>query len=113
MAEGGALDADAVAREILTRLPGVDDASLLAVADSFRGAEGQKRFEMLFDRLADQVRSLATAAAEEGASAEIDRWARAWEALIALPRDVEAVNLDRADAFFTAVGRLKQAARAA
>jgi len=39
------------------------------------------------------------------------RWARAWESLIALPRDAEAVNLDRADAFFTAIGRLRQAAR--
>jgi DNA polymerase-3 subunit delta' len=113
MAEGGALDADAVAREILTQLPGSDDAALLAVADSFRGAEGQKRFEMLFDRLQEQVRAMATRAAEEGASAEIDRWARAWETLIALPREAEAVNLDRADAFFTAIGRLRQAARAA
>jgi DNA polymerase-3 subunit delta' len=113
MAEGGALDADAVAHEILTRLPGADDAALLAVADSFRGAEGQKRFEMLFDRLQEQVRAMATQAAEEGASAEIDRWARAWETLVALPREAEAVNLDRADAFFTAIGRLRQAARTA
>lgn len=112
MAEGGALEADAVAHEILTRLPAVDEAALLAVADGFRGAEGQKRFELLFDRLQDQVRAMATRAAEEGASAEIDRWARAWESLIALPRDAEAVNLDRADAFFTAIGRLRAAARA-
>ena len=112
MAEGGALDADAVAREILTRLPGADEAALLAVADGFRGAEGQKRFEMLFDRLQEQVRVMATRAAEEGTSAEVDRWARAWETLIALPIQSEAVNLDRADAFFTAIGRLRQAARA-
>jgi DNA polymerase-3 subunit delta' len=110
MAEGGALDADAVAHEILTRLPAADEAGLLAVADSFRGAEGQKRFDLLFDRLQEQVRAMATRAAEEGASAEIDRWARAWESLIALPREAEAVNLDRADAFFTAIGRLRQAA---
>jgi DNA polymerase-3 subunit delta' len=111
LAEGGALDADAVAHEILARLPGADEAALLAVSDSFRGAEGQKRFELLFDRLQDQVRAMAVRAAEEGASAEIDRWARAWESLITLPRDAEAVNLDRTDAFFTAVGRLRQAAR--
>jgi DNA polymerase-3 subunit delta' len=111
MAEGGALDADAVAREIVARLPGADEAALLAVADSFRGAEGARRFDLLFDRLQEQVRTLATRAAEEGASAETDRWARAWESLIALPRDAEAVNLDRADAFFTAIGRLRQAAR--
>jgi DNA polymerase-3 subunit delta' len=112
MAEGGALDADAVAREILARLPGADEAALLAVADSFRGAEGHKRFELMFDRLQEQVRVLATRSAEEGISAETDRWARAWDSLIALPREAEAVNLDRADAFFTAIGRLRQAARA-
>jgi DNA polymerase-3 subunit delta' len=112
MAEGGALDADAVAREILTRLPDADEAALLAVADSFRGAEGQKRFELLFDRLQEQVRAMATRAAEEGPSADTDRWARAWDSLISLPREAEAVNLDRADAFFTAIGRLRQAARA-
>lgn len=113
MAEAGALDADAVAREILTRLPGADDAALLAVADGFRGAEGQKRFEMLFDRLQEQVRDMAVQAAAEGPSAEIERWAQAWDSLMALPRDAEAVNLDRADAFFTAIRRLRQASRAA
>ncbi|MDB5458589.1 MAG: holB [Caulobacteraceae bacterium] len=112
MAEGGALQADAVAHEILSRLPDTDDAALLAVADSFRGGEGQKRFEMLFDRLADQVHAMTVRASEQGATAEIERWARAWEGLNSLPREVEAVNLDRADAFFTAIGRLRQAARA-
>jgi DNA polymerase-3 subunit delta' len=43
MAQEGALDAEAVAQEILRRLPAVDEAALLAVADSFRGAEGAKR----------------------------------------------------------------------
>jgi len=112
MAEEGALDAETLAQEILRQLPAVDEAALLAVADSFRGAEGGKRFEMLFERLQDEVRNLATGAAEAGASAEIDRWARAWEGLTIIPRDVEAVNLDRADAFFTAIGRLREAARA-
>jgi len=112
MAEEGALDAETIALEILRQLPAVDEAALLAVADSFRGAEGAKRFEMLFDRLQDEVRAMAVGAAEAGASAEIDRWAQAWEALNTIPRDVEAVNLDRPDAFFTAIGRLRQAARA-
>lgn len=112
MAENGALAADQLAQEILSRLPQTDDAALLAVADSFRGAEGQKRFEALFDRLADQVHGMATRAAEEGASADLDRWARAWDRIVAAPREAEAVNLDRADAFFTAIGHLRQAARA-
>jgi DNA polymerase-3 subunit delta' len=112
MAEGGALQADAVAHDILSRLPDADDAALLAVADSFRGPEGQKRFDLLLERLADQVHGMAVRASGQGASAEIERWARAWEGLSKLPREVEAVNLDRADAFFTAIGRLRQAARA-
>ena len=35
-----------------------------------------------------------------------DRWAEAWELLSGLPGEVEAINLDRGDAFFTALGRL-------
>ena len=94
---------------------GADEAALLALADSFRGAEGQKRFEMLFDRLQDQVRELTVRQAEEGgspAAGGLDRWAAAWEELSALPPRAEAVNLDRADVFFTAIRRLRQAARA-
>jgi DNA polymerase-3 subunit delta' len=113
MAEGGALKADAVAHEILARLPDADDAALLAIADGFRGAEGQKRFEVLFDRLADRVREMAVRAAQEGPSLQIEGWARAWDALIALPRDAETVNLDRGDALFTAIGALRAAARQA
>ena len=112
MAEAGALQADQVAHEILTRLPDVDDAAMLAVADGFRGAEGQKRFEVLFERLADRVHGMAARAAQDGVTGGIDRWARAWDSLVALPREAEAVNLDRADAFFTAIGRLREAARA-
>ena len=37
----------------------------------------------------------------------------AWETMQRLGRDVEALNLDRTDALFTALGELRQAARAA
>jgi DNA polymerase-3 subunit delta' len=111
MAEAGALEADALAVEILTHLPDADETALLAIADSFRGGDGVRRFEMLMGRLADQVHGLAVRSAEEGLSPGLDRWARAWETLAVLPREVEAVNLDRADAFFTAIGRLRDAAR--
>jgi DNA polymerase-3 subunit delta' len=112
LSEGGALEADAVAREILSHLPEVDEAALLAAADSFRGAEGRDRFELLFERLADQVREMVLAAAEgEGASTALDRWAQAWEGLQAAPGEADAVNLDRADVLFTAIGRLRAAAR--
>ena len=113
LAQAGALEADAAAHHILSRLPETDEAALLALADGFRGAEGQKRFEVLLERLADQVRDMAVrAVVEDGPSAGIDRWAQAWERLEAAPGEAEAVNLDRADAFFTLIGQLKAAARA-
>jgi DNA polymerase-3 subunit delta' len=111
MAQGGALQADEAAHDILQKLPETDDAALLAVADSFRGGEGQKRFDLLIDRLAEQVHAMAVRAAQAGATAEIERWATAWQGLSTLPREVEAVNLDRTDAFFTAIGWLRLAAR--
>jgi DNA polymerase-3 subunit delta' len=113
LAAAGALEADAMAHDILTRLPQTDEAALLAMADSFRGAEGQKRFELLFDRLADQIHAMAVHAAQgERPSAEIERWARAWSQIEAVPGEAEAVNLDRADVLFSAIGQLKAAARA-
>ena len=113
LASAGALEADALARDILARLPEVDEAALLAAADGFRGAEGQKRFELLFDRLADQVRAMALSAVErEGMQPDLDRWAQAWERLQAAPGEAEAVNLDRADVLFSVMGQLKLAARA-
>lgn len=106
----GALEVDRTAHEILSALPRVDEAALLAIADGFRGGEGQARFELLFDRLADHVHAMAVAGAE--ASPSLDRWAEAWESLVSIPREAEAINLDRADAFWSVVSRLKQAARA-
>jgi DNA polymerase-3 subunit delta' len=112
LAQAGALEVDAVAHDILGRLPQTDDAALLALADGFRGAEGQKRFELLFERLADQIHDMAVRAAQaERPSADIDRWVRAWERIEAAPGEAEAVNLDRADVLFTAIGQLRAAAR--
>lgn len=112
LAQAGALEVDAVAHEILARLPQTDESALLALADGFRGAEGQKRFELLFERLADQIHDMAVRAAQaEGPSADIERWAEAWQQIEAAPSEAEAVNLDRADVLFTAIGRLRAAAR--
>jgi len=112
LAAEGALDIDRAAHDILRSLPAADDAVLLAMADSFRGAEGARRFNLVFERLADQVRTMAVQNAMAGEMAGLDRWALAWERLVATPREAEAINLDRADAFFTAIGQLKAAARA-
>ena len=112
LAEAGALDVDAQARELLRDLPRVNDSAALLIAEKFRGAEGAARFEMLFDRLADQVhemaagQALADPGADHGARA-LDRWAEAHEMLVRIPREAEALNLDRADSFFTALSRLR------
>ncbi|HWA63025.1 MAG TPA: DNA polymerase III subunit delta', partial [Caulobacteraceae bacterium] len=84
-------------------------AAMLALADRFRGAEGQARFELLFDRLADLVRDMAAGQALEGVGEprDLDRWAEAHEMLTLMPREAEALNLDRADSFFTALTRLR------
>jgi DNA polymerase-3 subunit delta' len=112
LASVGALEVDAAAHEILRSLPRTDDAALLALADKFRGAEGQERFELLFSRLAEQVHDMATAQALAGEGVGLDRWAQAWELLSRLPGEAEALNLDRADAFFTAMRELRAAAAA-
>ena len=54
---------------------------------------------------------MAAARAAQGIGG-LEPWAQAWETLDRLPREVEALNLDRADALFTALAQLRQAARA-
>jgi DNA polymerase-3 subunit delta' len=110
LAARGAIAADRAARELVLRLPEADVPALQAMADGFRGGEGMARFTLLFDRLSDHVRLRAELAAEEG-SRDSERWAEAWSKLAALPAEVEGLNLDRADAFWTALGDLRAAAR--
>ena len=111
LAEEGALEADRSALEILRKLPQVDEAQLLALTDKFRGPEGQGRFNLIVERLADQVQIMAAQSAAAGETGGLDRWAQAWSRLNDLPGEVEGINLDRADAFFTAIGELRAAAR--
>jgi DNA polymerase-3 subunit delta' len=111
LALAGAVAVDDAAREILLSLPKLDEAMALALADRFRGGEGALQFNLLFERLAERVHAHAARLAAEGLGG-LDRWAAAWETLQRLPREVEAVNLDRADAFFTALSELRAAARA-
>lgn len=110
LAAAGALEVDQTAHDILRSLPRTDDAALLALVDRFRGAEGQERFELLFDRLAEQVHAMATGQALAGEGIALDRWAQAWDVLTRLPREAEALNLDRADVFWTAMRELRAAA---
>jgi DNA polymerase-3 subunit delta' len=106
----GALAMDDAARELLADLPRVDESRALSIAEKFRGGEGPTQFSLLFDRLADRVHALATDQAAQGIG-RLDPWAQAWETLQRLPREVEALNLDRADALFTALSELRHAAR--
>lgn len=108
LASEGALEADRVVGELLATMPRTDDAAMLAMADGFRGPAGAMRFNLLFDRLADRIHAMAVGRVKAGeGGVSLDRWAELWEQLVAAPGQVEAVNLDRADMFFTTLSRLK------
>ncbi|CAN7344147.1 DNA polymerase III subunit delta' [Phenylobacterium sp. LjRoot219] len=111
LAAADAIAFDDAARELLADLPRVDEAFALSLADRFKGAEGQAKFNLLFDRLAERVHGMVADRAAQGMGA-LDRWAQAWETLQRLPREVEGLNLDRTDALFAALIELRQAARA-
>lgn len=114
LAASGAIAMDDAANEILRGLPKIDEGALLAMADTFRGAEGAARFELLMDRLADQVRIFATQVVADGKnSPALDRWAAAWERLSNVPGEAEAVNLDRGDVFWSVISDLRAASKAA
>jgi len=106
LAQAGALALDETARRLVDRLPAVDHKEALALADGFRGEGGATRFALLMDRLAAALSQRAAAASAESLRSA-DRWARAWEAVVGLPAEAEGLNLDRADAFFTALARMR------
>jgi DNA polymerase-3 subunit delta' len=110
LAQSGALAADDAARGLLTGLPKLDEAALLALADSFRGGDGAARFALVFERLAEQVHEMAVADSLAGRAAGLDRWASVWSDINRLASDTEALNLDRADALWSAVAQLRSAA---
>lgn len=102
LASGATLEADQLAQAWVAA-PTVDRAEALAVADKFRGAEGQERFETLMDRLAAAVKVRAL---EEGASGA--RWADLWSRLVDLPDRTAAINLDRGDVLAGALADLQR-----
>jgi DNA polymerase-3 subunit delta' len=108
LAAEGALEADRLARDLLASLPSPDERAMLAIAEGFRGPAGLPKFQLFFNRLADQVHAMAARRAAEGERGlALDRWAEVWDDLVAAPVDAEAINLDRADLFFTTLSRLK------
>lgn len=102
LASGATLEADQLAQAWVTA-PTVDRAEALAVADRFRGAEGQERFETLMDRL---IAAVKVRALEEGASGA--RWAELWSRLSELPDRTAAINLDRGDVLAGALADLQR-----
>lgn len=114
LAAAKAIEMDDAANEILRGLPKLDEGALLALTDTFRGAEGAARFELVMERMADQVRIFATQVAADGKNSPgLDRWATAWERLSNAPGEAEAVNLDRADVFWSVISDLRAAAKTA
>ena len=111
LAYSGALELDRAAHALLQSLPKGDEVAFLALAQELRGAQGAERFNLLFERLAEQVKTMIEATAGQPGAGPMEPWIAAWERLVSLPEEVEAVNLDRQDAFWTAVGALRQAAR--
>ncbi len=86
-----------------------DRAERLAIADGFRGAEGQARFEGVMDRLVAAVRDRALASeAGEGA-----RWADLWSRLQDLPERAAGLNMDRADVLAGALADIDRTREAA
>jgi DNA polymerase-3 subunit delta' len=102
LAASEVLTLDVLARDlVLGRRP--TPSALVKIADGFRSAEGQARFELLFQRLAEAVRARATA---QPPPAGLERWAGLWDRLSAAPAQAEAVNLDRADLFWSSLAEL-------
>ena len=110
LASEGALEMDDAARALVQGLPDLDRTLALSLTDRFRGGEGARAFALLMERLAARVHDLVLHRAGEGIGG-LDAWAEAWSALDRLPREVEALNLDRGEALLAALSDLRAAAR--
>ena len=99
LTRGDALKLDQLARRMVQSPKTPERALLTAFADSLRGGEGMARLSMFLERLSAAVRARAIAADPREAA----HWAGAWERLESLAPRVEGLNLDRTDAFWSAV----------
>jgi DNA polymerase-3 subunit delta' len=102
LASGATFEMDQLARRWVEG--DVDRAEALAIADKFRGAEGQERFETLMDRLIAAVRMQALSSPSGAAN----RWAELWERLQPLPERAAGLNLDKADVLAGALADLRR-----
>lgn len=96
------------AAAVMQALPGGDAGADLALADGFRGPLGGPRFALFFDRLADLVKERIIAGLGAGeAPGRLDAWSRAWSEMTELKDRTEAINLDRGEALFVTLSRLR------
>ncbi|WP_396593317.1 DNA polymerase III subunit delta' [Brevundimonas sp. R86498] len=100
LASAASLETERLARDWV-EAPAIDRAEQLAIADGFRGAEGQARFEALLDRLAAAVKVRALTGGAGG-----EAWAGLWSRLTDLPERAAAINLDRGDLLASALADL-------
>lgn len=92
LASGAMSETDRLARSWIEG-GAVDRAEQLAVADGFRGAEGQARFDALMDRLIAAVKRRAV----ETGGREGALWAELWVRLSELPDRAAGLNMDKGD----------------
>lgn len=103
LAASEALAYDAHAQALVEGEPPAE-SELMSVVDKFRGAEGQLRFELFLERLAEAVRLRVTGGRAGGA---VERWANLWDRVALAPGEADALNLDRADVFWSLMAELK------
>ena len=82
---------------------GPSEAELLHIADRFRGRDGQARFELFLQRLGEAVRGRVVG----GRAAAVEPWTALWDKLSNAPGEADALNLDRADVFWSLLAELK------
>ena len=112
LAQADALEMDRIALEVLRQLPQADESALLSLAGQLRGQDGARRFELLFERLAQHVKTMVETTSGQPGAGRPEPWLDAWDQLSNLPGEAEALNLDRQDVFWTAIGTLREASRA-
>lgn len=86
-----------------------DPVRMAAIADTFRGPDGGRRLSHLLSRLCDVIASRLRLRAFED-PLTCSRWAEVWRQLSQLPDEVEGLNLDRNDAFWSVLAELRAAA---
>jgi DNA polymerase III subunit delta' len=109
LAGSGALQADAVAEALLAGGAGAErDSEALRLVEGFRGGEGAQAFSLVLERLGERLHAAALQAAGLPAA---DAWSGLWRKVSLLPGQAEALNLDRADAFWSLRAELLAAVR--